>query len=768
MEKFIEDFHHEQLQEDSGIDFMNYIRALIRRFWLIGIVTAAVAVPWIWHLKKQPPVYEAETWISFENVARDVPNNLIGRRIRELKSRSFAEEITAELGLVLSIQSDTLMSHDVFKIFSTTKNPVAGRYSLRFYPSGQCAFYYGSKLLDSVNVKKFIDDTVSYNNLFFSLNPEIVKRSSEVKFLVRDFISTVKSLIAREDIRANNTGTLIKITLRDRNPKLASQTANMLASIFIEKTRQMTRESKRMRLNFLKNQLEEAKKKLNRSDANLRAFRNKHIKGLNQETQDVVNRLDLIDRQIRQLTLSKNELNMLLNQLDITSEDFDVKNDDYLPYIYQQITRMTIFENDDEMAILRAQLMDTKREKDTKYENLPEKNPKVSELIETIHEIENKIYQKANDKIKALDRQIEDMIKQKKDLEAKLSVLPDEEIRQIELNRERQANEEIYKTLLKMVKEAEVSEVTTPESAKIIDPAIPPDKPVTKDTRKKMIIGIFLGLVLGVGIVIVIEEMDKSIKTQQDIKRHVRLPILGIIPKVRFDKYEIQDSEKAKSISSQIVTHDYSPTPVGEAYRYLRTSILFSKGIGEISTLAIGSVLPEEGKSFTAANLSITMAQQKSRTLLVDTDLRRGVLHNTFNCPKKPGLTNHLMGMASMDDVIKETYIPNLKLITCGTLVPNPSELLGSDRMKQFIEEIKREFEIIIFDTPPMAAATDVVILSTLVDGVAFLVRAGRTSRDEIKQKLELFRSVRANILGVILNGAGVEIAHEGYSYYHY
>ena len=262
--------------------------------------------------------------------------------------------------------------------------------------------------------------------------------------------------------------------------------------------------------------------------------------------------------------------------------------------------------------------------------------------------------------------------------------------------------------------------------------------------------------------------IDKSIKSRDEAIHFLRIPILGAIPKVKFDAQEMLDSEKAKSISSQIVTHDYSPTPVGEAYRALRTSILFNKSIGKIRSLAISSAAPSEGKSFTATNLTITMAQQKSKTLLIDADLRRGVLHNTFNCRKKPGLTNYLTGVATLEEILQETYIPNLSLISCGSMIPNPSELLGSERMQKFIAGLAQRFDLVVFDTPPLLAASDAVILGTFVDGVALVVKSGGTHRDVIKRKLELFQNVQARMLGTILNQTGVEVAHEGYSYSSY
>jgi len=277
-------------------------------------------------------------------------------------------------------------------------------------------------------------------------------------------------------------------------------------------------------------------------------------------------------------------------------------------------------------------------------------------------------------------------------------------------------------------------------------------------------LGAFFALVMGLSVAFVLEFLDKSIKTPDDVKKYLKLPLLGTIPKVHFDhKYELQDFEKIRQIDSQLVTHDYSPTSIGEAYRALRTNIMFSKTIGRITSPA-----PGDGKSFTASNLAIALAQHKTNTLLVDADLRRGVLHNTFACPKEPGLSNYLTGFSTLDEIINETYVPNLSLVSCGSMVPNPSELLGSFKMRQFIEETKRKFDVVIFDTPPLNAATDAVVLGTQTDAVAIVVLCEATNKDVAKRRLELFESVPARVIGVILNGTKAEMAHPGYSYYHY
>jgi capsular exopolysaccharide synthesis family protein len=293
--------------------------------------------------------------------------------------------------------------------------------------------------------------------------------------------------------------------------------------------------------------------------------------------------------------------------------------------------------------------------------------------------------------------------------------------------------------------------------------------PINISKKTKAAGGLAFGFMFGIMIVLVWEMMDRTIKTADDIKGHLKLNVLGAIPQVAFDNVnDFQDHEKARMMDQQLVTHDFAPTPIGEAYRSLRPSIIYNTKTGRLQTLVLTSTAPGDGKSFTAANLGIALAQQKSKTLLVDTDLRRGVQHNTFGVPKEPGFSNYLCGQVISADIVNETHIPNLAMISCGSLVPNPSELLGSLQMRRFLDEMRRKFDVIIFDTPPLNAATDAVVLGTQVDGVAIVVRAGKTHREVARQKLELFQNLEAKIIGVVLNGTSVDLAHEGYSYYHY
>ena len=306
----MEELFDDQHMETESVDLGRYFRGVIRRWWLVLIVTIGLLIPWGLYIKQQPPVYEAEAWISFENIT--VSENQIQSRIRKLRSRTFAEEVTAELGLTLQLVQDEdkvdtpLRRQDVFHSFSTTKDPILGNYSLRFHPIGTCALYFESEQLDSVQVEQFFDDTVTYNALTFSLNPAIAAKPGRVNFTIGNFRSAVEKLMARERINTSRQGDLISIALRDENPLLASQMVNSLTQIFIDKSNEIRQDQNRLFATYLEDKLEQASKRLAQTEAQLRTFHNQYIKGLDTETRETVNELANLEADTLQIGLHIN------------------------------------------------------------------------------------------------------------------------------------------------------------------------------------------------------------------------------------------------------------------------------------------------------------------------------------------------------------------------------------------------------------------------------------------------------------------------------
>jgi capsular exopolysaccharide synthesis family protein len=270
--------------------------------------------------------------------------------------------------------------------------------------------------------------------------------------------------------------------------------------------------------------------------------------------------------------------------------------------------------------------------------------------------------------------------------------------------------------------------------------------------------------------------MDDSLKSIEDVERHTGLRILGSIPEIKTSEKvksrrktrDVSPEREVKQIASRMVTHFEPKSPVSEAYRTFRTNIQFARFEHPLKTLLVTSAGPGEGKSTTVANLAITMAQMGTKTLLVDADLRRPVLHSIFEQEKNLGLTNVLLGNTHVDDAIHELGVKNLSLLCCGTLPPNPSELLGSEAMKKLVEQLKEKYDIILFDSPPVVAVTDAAVLSAQIDGVILVISSGETTRNaEIRAKT-LLNNVRAQILGAVLNNVKMAGRYGSYYYYYY
>ncbi|MCJ7497412.1 MAG: CpsD/CapB family tyrosine-protein kinase [candidate division Zixibacteria bacterium] len=223
-----------------------------------------------------------------------------------------------------------------------------------------------------------------------------------------------------------------------------------------------------------------------------------------------------------------------------------------------------------------------------------------------------------------------------------------------------------------------------------------------------------------------------------------------------------------KRIASNLVTHFEPKSPISEAYRTFRTNLQFARLDSPLRTILVTSSGPGEGKSTTVANLAITMAQMGTKTLLIDSDLRRPVLHSIFSLQRNPGLTNYLAGNVPLVEIIQSTPIENLSLLTCGVLPPNPSELLGSKKMKMLLEELKEKYEMILFDSPPVIAVTDAAVLSTLLDGVVLIASSGHTSREALVRATTLLQNVNGRLIGGVLNKIKVESVYGSYNYYYY
>lgn len=286
------------------------------------------------------------------------------------------------------------------------------------------------------------------------------------------------------------------------------------------------------------------------------------------------------------------------------------------------------------------------------------------------------------------------------------------------------------------------------------DSAVAPADPFKPDASRNLLMALFVGFALAGALAFGLDYLDDTIKTPEDITRKLRIPFLGLVPSVRGDK---------QPVLSGPVPHDF-----GEAYRALRTSLVFTSGGESTRIITCTSAQPLEGKTTTACNLAMVLAFGGSRVLLIDADMRRPGVHKALKINNTVGLSHLLVGQARVREAIQRTSDPNFCVMTAGRTPPNPSELLSSERMKQLIANLKQgPFDWVVIDTPPVLAVTDAVILTPLVDGVTFVLGAEMTRRRLAERAVQMLMVSRPKVVGAVLNRVNFDRNKYYYSRYY-
>lgn len=337
-----------------------------------------------------------------------------------------------------------------------------------------------------------------------------------------------------------------------------------------------------------------------------------------------------------------------------------------------------------------------------------------------------------------------------------------EEARQVEIKRLENIlvqYQNSYAGLLRNYETLRLSEAQMVNTVTVVEAAELPRYPVGPNRLTNTLLAAVVGLALAVGVAFLVEYLDDTLKTSEDIQSVLSLPTLGSIARIN----------PAQSLADTLIVAAHPKSHIAEAYRVLRTNIEFSSVDKPVRTLMITSSSPTEGKSTTVANLAIAMAEAGKRVILVDSDLRRPVQHKLFQVPNGAGLTTLLMtDTPRIAEFLTPTTVENLRLLTSGPIPPNPAELLGSQRMARAIQLFQEQADVVLFDSPPALAVTDAAVLGARIDASLLVVDAGATRRGEAERAKETLEQVGVPLLGAVLNRLKPGRGRQGYYYYYY
>jgi succinoglycan biosynthesis transport protein ExoP len=565
---------------------------------------------------------------------------------------------------------------------------------------------------------------------------------------------------------------LLDVTFATTDPKLAAAIVNAHVNNFIEQNFRSRYEATTQASNWLANQLDELKGKVEASeDARIKYERDNQIWTID-EKQDVT-------------TQKLADLNR-----ELTGAQADRINKEAI-YQLAQAGNYDAIPAVRESPVLQASLKRQGELSDEYTEALNQYGPKFPKVLRIEAQLKE-ITQAIDSEKKSIGTQIqaeyqgsrqrELLLKQALDQQKnETASMADKMVQYNILKRDAEANKQLYDGLLQKLKEAGITAGLRSSNIRVVDPALIPTGPSRPNKSRNITLAVLVGLIGGMGLALLREYLDNTVKNPDDVESLSRLPSLAVVP--AFSSSDGGHRGRLQRLLRgpgngfhervALLSHSEPQSQISEAFRALRTSLLLSQADRPPQVILVTSALPHEGKTTAAVNIGVTLAQLGDRTLLVDGDLRKPGISRALHMAdgKHAGLSSYLAGVTALDVVtVPHPLISNLHAIPTGPIPPNSADLLSSHRLAEMVRELRKRYKFIVIDSPPIMAATDAVILSALVDGVLLVVRSGETPKEAFTRTRDLLNSVKSHVLGVVLNAVDSSSPdyYRSYRYYPY
>ena len=594
----------------------------------------------------------------------------------------------------------------------------------------------------------------------------------------------IEDLQSKVDITREKSSSILQINVKDSNPAFAQKLANTIAltyrDLHAEQQMQRTTEA----LKYIDEQQKDVREKLHEAEEEFNRFsKENELISIDFQSEKLLSRSQEIQNEIRKFSQQKAEFNEIAHRLNRFIADPSISERDF--YSSKAEARYQTLHEAFVSLVLK---------RDTLLKEYTSKHPEVVAIRDEIVENARKMALTLQQQVRNLEKAEIEIAEEARAIENKTKVLLDKKLEYNRLKRKVELYTEMIALLERKNQEAMIRRSEKPETVNIVKPALLPTNAINApSTAVNGIMGVLIGLILGLVVAFIVETFDTSLGAIEDVEQTLGTQVLGVIPQTDVKDVHASLTEKLHGKPSphslkqavNLISHFAPDSIMAESFRALGTNIEFKDMEKRLKTIVITSSSPQEGKTLVAANLALNMAQAGKKTLLIGSDLRKPSIGKLFGIESTPGLTEVLLGNCHWHDTVRTVVdlvlgevtfeevilapgLDNLHLITSGSVPRNPATLVDSIRFTEFINEAKKEYDLLIFDTPPILSATDAVIIGTKVDGVLLVYRIGAVSRLLLRRAANQLEQVKGHVLGVILNGMRPDLSPDFEDYKHY